>query len=110
MAVHFDEAGADEAAATRDDLHPVPGDQTLQPLIQPADDGVLVLMDTADVDPVEADRDPELRGAAGAVCDLGRMQQGLGGDGARCRQVPPSLSDSTRITDSPSSEAGIAAE
>jgi hypothetical protein len=39
-------------------------------------------MYTADVDPVEADRDPELRGAAGAVCDLGRMQQGLGGDAA----------------------------
>ena len=67
-------------------------------------------MYTADVVPVEADRDPELRGAAGAVCDLGRMIRALVGMQPRCRQVPPSLSDSTRITDSPSSEARIAAE
>jgi hypothetical protein len=67
-------------------------------------------MYTADVDPVEADRDPELRGAAGAVCDLGRMQQGLGGDAAAVQAGAAELADSTRITDSPSSEARIAAE
>src|ERR1035441_8855727 len=48
---------------------------------------------------------PRALSATSAACS-----RALVGMQPRCRQVPPSLSDSTRITDSPSSEARIAAE
>ena len=57
-------------------------DQPGQPLEQAGDDAVLVGVDAGHVDAVERGADAELLGLTGLVGDLGRVQQGLGGDAA----------------------------
>ena len=81
-AVDLDGAVADDLALALDDGDAGGLDHALQALVEPADDAVLVLVDLGHVDAVERALDAERGAFAGAVGDLGGVQEGLGGDAA----------------------------
>ncbi|CPU65290.1 Uncharacterised protein [Mycobacteroides abscessus] len=56
------------------------GDESLETLVQTGDDAVLVRVDSRHVDALERAAHAELRALAGAVGELGRVEQRLGGD------------------------------
>src|SRR5581483_7878155 len=65
-----------------DDLDLAALDQAGQTLVEPIDDAVLVFVDAGHVDAVERRTDPDLLALAGAVGDLGSVQQRLRRDAA----------------------------
>jgi hypothetical protein len=82
LVAHLHGVGGDEPPLTLDHMHLVRRDEPLEALVQPADDGVLVLVDPSHVDALERGLDAEVLTFAGSVGDLGRVQQRLGGDAA----------------------------
>ena len=109
-AADLDGVGGDEPAVALDDLDLAGLHQTLQALVEPADDAVLVLVDARSCRCPRAwcaRRTARSRGswsATSAACSRAFV-----GMQPRCRHVPPTLSRSTMATDRFSSAARRAA-
>jgi hypothetical protein len=80
-----------EPAQALDQLDLVRLDQALQPLVEPLDHAVLVGVDAHHVDALERGADPETGPLASVVGDLGRVQEGFGGDAAVVQAGPADL-------------------
>ena len=78
----LDGVRAGEPALALDDRDPAGLDQAGEALEEPGDDAVLVGVHAGHVDALERGPDAELLALAGAVGDLGRVQQCLGRDAA----------------------------
>ncbi len=82
LPVDLDGVGADERAVAVDHGDLAGLHQSLQALVELADDAVLVGVDAAHVDARQRALDADLLTLAGVVGDLGGVQQRLGGDAA----------------------------
>ena len=82
LSVDLDGVRRHEAASALDEGHVAALHEALQALVELADDAVAVLVDLGHVDALEGRAHAEGVALLGAVSDLGRMQQGLGGDAA----------------------------
>src|SRR5699024_8100059 len=81
-AVDGDLVLAGELALTLDHGDLAGLDQPTEAFVQAVDHFVLVFVHSVDVDAVEAGLDPDLLALLGGVGDLGRVEEGLGGDAA----------------------------
>jgi len=108
LPVHRDGAVGGERAFAHDHLHLAALEQAGEPAVQLLDDAGLAGVRRR---PVQFGNDavgqfhPVRASVVHGAEDLGGVQQGLGRDAARCRQVPPTFSFSTRATVRPADAA-----